>query len=260
VPQSTFEPAELLPAPGTLPVPAGLQIWWARVDVGNLGQTARTALAADIDPQRLAKLNRFHRVQDRDRGLAAHSLLRRVLAGITGGNPADVVLRTRCASCGKTEHGKPYLDVGQGSSPVEINLTHSGQVVCLALSPAGLPVGVDVEQRRPMDWAGLRERVFADVEWTFAEATADPDRHRMNAWARKEASVKASGHGLSMPMNEVVVTDTGSTGSNWTATLSGEAGTTTGWDLDLQDDMAAAVAALNHATIGPPAVHRVTIG
>jgi 4'-phosphopantetheinyl transferase len=251
-----------IPAPGTLPAPTGLQvqIWWARVDVGQLGEDLRDALAADLNPETITRLDRFHRVQDRDRGLAAHALLRRVLAAVAGGRPSELSLRTRCAACGETDHGKPYLHVGGPAAPVEVNLSHSGPVVALALTAPGVAVGVDVEHRREVDWLALRRSVFADAEWAVAEATSDPDRHRMDAWARKESSVKASGHGLALALRRVLVAEAAWGG--WTASLPEESGSTAGWDLPLAFDVAAAVAIHDPDRLGlpePPVVRQITL-
>jgi phosphopantetheinyl transferase len=253
---------ERLPEPGALSAPAGseVQVWWARVAVGRLDDGLRAALAADLNPATLTRLDRFHRVEDRDRGLAAHSLLRRVLAGVAGGKPADLVLRTRCAGCGKTDHGKPYLDTGTSVPPVELNLSHSGTLVCLALAAPGAQIGVDVEERRIVDWATLRRSVFADQEWAVTEQADDPERFRMDAWARKESSVKSSGHGLSLPFRGVLIEDAAWGG--WTATLPANAGTAAGRDLDLHPGAAAAVAVHHFGEplpLAEPVVHLVNL-
>jgi 4'-phosphopantetheinyl transferase len=253
---------ERIPDVGTLPPPIGpaVEVWWAQVDVGHFSPQVRMALAADIDAARLAKLDRFRRVEDSDRGLAAHALLRRVLAAVTGGKPAEVVLRTRCASCGKTDHGKPYLDGGGPTPPVELNISHSGQIVCVALAAPGVNVGIDVEQRRIVEWATLRRSVFGDQEWAETEGYDDPPHRRMDAWARKESSVKASGHGLSLPLREVHAVDAGAGG--WTSVLPRNAGFVVGSDLILLPDLASAVAV--HDPTSPPtglspAVHQVSL-
>lgn len=256
-----------VPEPGTLVAPRGdeLQVWWARVPVGRLDDGLREALAADLDPATLARLDRFHQVKDRDRGLAAHSLLRRLLAAVAGGDPASLVLGTSCAGCGSTDHGKPYLKSGFAERLVEVNLSHSGETVIVALAAPGIGVGVDAEHRRTVDWATLRRAVFADPEWVVSEQAADPPVHRMNAWARKEAAVKSSGHGLSLPLRTVLVADTvlltGAAPGGWTAGLPG-AGAAVGWDLDLAPDVAAAVAVHRPGDPRPPdrpQVHQVRL-
>jgi 4'-phosphopantetheinyl transferase len=253
---------ERVPDPGQLPAPSGrqVQVWWARVAVGHLAGSVRETLAADLDPATLTRLDRFHRVADRDRGLAAHALLRRLLAAVAGGPPSRLVLRTRCAGCGKTDHGKPYLDVGTALPPVEVNLSHSAEVVCVALTAPGIQVGVDVEGRRPVNWAVMRRAVFADQEWAGTEQGADPARRRMDAWARKEAAVKSSGHGLSLPLRAVLVEN--APWGGWTASLPSQAGSAVGWDLDLDRDVAAAVAVHRDSQPPPPdrpTVHRVNL-
>jgi 4'-phosphopantetheinyl transferase len=251
-----------IPAPGGLAAPVGeqVQVWWAPVQVGRLDEALRAELAADLNPATLARIDRYHRAEDRDRGLAAHSLLRRLLAAVAGGTPADLKLRTRCGGCGQTDHGKPYLDIGTGEPPVEVNLSHSGEVVCVALAGPGVQVGVDVERRRTMDWAALRRSVFADVEWAAAEQSSDPAVVRMQAWARKEAAVKSGGHGLTLSMRAVVTQD--AVWGGWTALLPAEAGAAAGWDLDLGPEVAAAVAVHRSGEPRPPelpTVHRVDL-
>lgn len=255
-----------LPAPGTLAAPTGdeLSVWWALVPVGRLSAELRAELAADVDLATIARVDRFHRVEDRDRGLAAHALLRRLLAAVVGGRPAAIVLARRCLTCGQTDHGKPYLDVGTDPPPVELNLSHSGRLVCAVLAAPGVSVGVDVEERRAVNWTGMRRSVFTDVEWSATEAAAVPDRARTDFWARKEAAVKATGHGLSLPPRDVHVTMTGV--DVWTAGLPAGAGRVVGTDLTLTPEAAAALGVHQPdpievaASMPAPTVHRVRLG
>jgi len=264
--QTTPEPElTAIPAPGSHPAPVGsaLEIWWSRVDVGNLPDPVRDRLASDLDPDRLARVGRYRRAEDRDRGLAAHSLLRRVLAAVTGTEARAVRLGSFCVPCGEYGHGKPFLDTGNDARPVEINLSHSGEVVIMALAAPGVRVGVDAEQGRTVDWNALRGSIFADQEWAAAErrsTLADREHRRLVTWSRKESSVKASGHGLSLPLRDVVTVDE-PTGSGWSAVMPSGVGRVAGTDLDLAPDVAAAVAVLRDSGWPePPAVHRVEIG
>jgi 4'-phosphopantetheinyl transferase len=240
-----------IPEPGSLGAPEQVQVWWASLDAEPIEDDDRAALVADLDPATLAKVARYHRAEDRDRALAGHVLLRRLLAAVVGGRPAGLVLRTRCAGCGRTDHGKPYLDTGGPTPPVEVNLSHSGPVVAVALAPAGSPVGVDVEHRRKVDWAALRRSVFADEEWAVAEAAAEPDRRRTDLWSRKEAAVKSSGHGLALSLRAVVITGGSGGAAGWTSALPGGAGATRGWDLGLRPDVAGAVAVHEAPGVSP---------
>ncbi|MFI7586201.1 4'-phosphopantetheinyl transferase family protein [Spongisporangium articulatum] len=210
-----------------------VELFWAAVDAGRLSESTRASLRLDVDPDRLAKLGRFVRAEDRDRGLAAHALLRRVLADRLDVRPAELVFETFCAACGEVGHGKPSV-VG---APVEFNLSHSGERVVVALAPAGVPVGVDVETRRGVDWAGLRRQVFTDAEWARTGAHPDPDAERTRTWARKEAAVKAVGHGLAMPLRTVETRPLeglrDAAGPVWSVDLPQGAGRLDGTDVDL---------------------------
>ena len=250
-----------------------LQVWWAAVPDGGLGAVGDLgdpeagrppgALAADLDDATRTRLRRMARPEDRDRGVLAHSLARRLLAAAVGGRPRDVELGRHCAGCGSGEHGKPFLRTlpqgATGPAP-QFNLTHSGRVVAVVLGPADLPVGVDVEAVRELDWAPLRRNVFADDEWAAAGLAADADRERFAVWARKEAAVKASGHGLALGLSRV---GTVSGAGRWSATLPGGVGHVTGWDLDTARRHVGAVGVLVEPgardAVGPPVVHQAAI-
>jgi 4'-phosphopantetheinyl transferase len=240
------------PLPGELPIPAAgrVEVFWAELDPGSLAEDTRDRLAADLDEATARRVARYVRPADRDRGLAAHALLRRVLAAVVGGRPSTLTLATRCGSCGSAQHGKPFLDRGGSTPPVEVNLSHSGPVVCVALGAPGAGVGVDVEAHREVDWSSLRRSVFTDAEWEATERTEAPQRGHTDAWARKEASVKACGHGLALSMRRVVVS-TGPDGA-WRAELPDGVGSAAGRDLALRPDVAAAVAVHHPGSAGGP--------
>ncbi len=250
-----------IPNPGSHPAPQGaaLEIWWSRVAVDSLTEPVRSELAAHLDEDRTAKIARYRRAEDRDRSLAAHSLLRRVLSAVTGTPPPQVELGSFCITCDEQGHGKPYLHTGSDPRPVEINLSHSGEIVIVALAAPGVQIGVDVEQGRTVDWNAMRSSIFADQEWAATERRSDRDHRRLFTWARKESSVKASGHGLSLPLRDVVTVE--ETDGTWSAALPSGLGRVAGTDLDLAPDVAAAVAVLRGSGWPQtPSLHRVEIG
>ncbi len=262
VPRDSPPPGRPLPEPGTLalPEPGEVQVWWARLDPGNLTEDTRERLRADVDADRLAKLARYRLAADQDRGLVGHVLLRRVLSGLTGTPPAALDFDVHCPHCDSDEHGKPYLVRTDGGPVPEFNLSHSGPLVAVGLT-ADRPVGVDVEAARRVDWNSLRGSVFDDAEWQATEQTPEPDRLRTQLWSRKEAAVKASGHGLALPLRQVVVFGTPAIGEpdeparagtarSWSTRLPQEAGSAWGRDLDLGPDAGGAVAV--HDTVPAP--------
>jgi len=99
-------------------------------------------------------------------------------------------------------HGKPGLALGFGNGQLRFNLAHSGDLALVAVA-AGREVGVDVEHCRALfEVESIAQRHFSVEE---REALAKlPDWQRpeafFNIWACKEAFIKATGLGLSYPL------------------------------------------------------------
>lgn len=159
-------------------------------------------LLDEVEQQTLSTL---HRPSDRDRYVSAHALLRYALARHTDIPETRQRFHRRCVLCGGP-HGKPRLlpedaptglDLDADPGTPHVNLSHTGGRIMLALSPDA-PVGVDVER-----WDGTSFAGFASVALTSAEArellefdVAEREVARAVWWCRKEAVLKATGHGL----------------------------------------------------------------
>jgi 4'-phosphopantetheinyl transferase len=193
---------------GTGPSPAGpdlVEVRWAPTD---LDDATVDALAADVDAATTVRIEAMQRPEDRRRSRLAHGLLRRLVGASIGTAPSDVTLTRRCVVCGSIEHGKPEIAYRPGTTvaPPTVSLSHSGDLVIVALGPADRPIGVDVETSDPTPaWSVLRRHVFSDSEWDQTALAVDPDRDRLRAWVRKEATSKATGHGLSAGLERVRV-------------------------------------------------------
>lgn len=86
--------------------------------------------------------------------------------------------------------GKPELRKGFP----HFNLSHSGNYVALAIADA--PIGIDIEQVQPFDWAVVRRCFNMDErEWLLTQAT---DEAFYRLWTGKEAVMKATGKGFSL--------------------------------------------------------------
>jgi 4'-phosphopantetheinyl transferase len=103
------------------------------------------------------------------------------------------------------EHGRPYLRPGQGGwyagtgrSGIDFNLSHSGNVVGLAVC-GGLRIGLDIEraERRPSAPA-LARRFFSPSECEMLERCEDGhySRRWYRIWTTREAHAKARGIGV----------------------------------------------------------------
>lgn len=85
--------------------------------------------------------------------------------------------------------GKPYIE----GNPVYFSYSHSGTLVACAVS--AVPVGIDIEQIRPV-LPGVRERICTPGEWEFlngAETESERNSRFFYLWTRKEAVFKVDG-------------------------------------------------------------------
>jgi len=101
--------------------------------------------------------------------------------------------------------GKPAL---AGLNRLQFNATHSGDLALFAFT-MDCEIGVDVEQIRPMpDIEDVAKRFFCAEE--SAELMSLPAGQREHGfflcWTRKEAYIKATGDGLSTPLDAFRVT------------------------------------------------------
>lgn len=168
-------------------------VWWA----APIDPASRPDLVALLDDHERERMGALRRPEDRARYLSAHALTRLVLGAHLDADPGALELDRTCR-CGR-QHGKPRLS-GRADDP-GFSLTHSGQLVGVALG-AG-PVGVDVEQHRPLaDVDGLAGHALSPAE--RAAGPVDPATFLVT-WTRKEALLKALGEGLSSPMTAITL-------------------------------------------------------
>lgn len=165
-------------------------------------------LQAVLSASEQERVRRFYFPTHGVRYAIAHSALRRILAGYLNRDPAHLEFVTG-------EHGKPELaNAGAPSNrALHFNLSHSGDLALVAVSLHGA-VGVDVEQWRdriqPME---IAERFFSPFERDALRALPAHDgdgeplqRGFFSTWSRKEAYLKATGHGISRGLHHFDVT------------------------------------------------------
>lgn len=146
---------------------------------------------------------RFLRSADQDRYLTAHVGVRLLLGGYLDVPPRSLRFGRDCKHCGG-DHGKPALR-GFGTS-LDFSLTHSGDWVAIAVAAA--PVGVDVQEiEERTDIAAMSRMALSPSERDWLNGQP-PERTRIGFfgyWARKEALLKATGHGLAIPMAKITL-------------------------------------------------------
>ena len=173
--------------------PGTCEVWWAstawmrpwHADVLSDGERARRTRLWDAG--------------QRAQFTVAAALLRLVAAPLTARAAARVVVDRECPTCGR-DHGRPRLP-GTG---LHVSISHSGAAVAVAVSNAG-EVGVDVQQVDDDSVEELSPLVLAPSEASHVAVARD----FFSYWTRKEALVKATGDGVTVPLPEVVVTPPG---------------------------------------------------
>ena len=136
---------------------------------------------------------------DARRTLTSRACLRLLLGRYLDSSPASVVISATTA-------GKPQLVAPSTPATLEFNVSHSGDWVVLAFA-RGLPLGVDVECHRELEFSQLVNSFFSPHEremWSALPA-ADHTRAFFSAWTRKESYLKALGLGLSKPLDSFSV-------------------------------------------------------
>ncbi len=163
------------------------EVWWAHL------RSARPASTALLPADEIMRLQDYRQAADRSRHLLGWALARVVLGGMLGCAPPSVPIDRFCGHCLRPGHGKPQVT---GGGP-HFSISHAGDYVVVAVSHDG-PVGVDLELITPgIGMAGRLVRAHGEQP---AEGTG-----LVRRWVRKEAVLKATGHGLAVPMTRFAV-------------------------------------------------------
>lgn len=139
--------------------------------------------------------------------VTAHALLRRLVSDETGADARSLVFEKRCATCGTDRHGKPHV---VGMRDVFVSVSYDQHVAVAAVTRLG-EVGVDVEDLASADFDGFGSVTLDASEAAPLDALTGDDllAGRALVWARKEAILKATGHGLVVDPSQVVVSSPG---------------------------------------------------
>ncbi len=156
------------------------------------------ALEALVAPAELERAGRILPAADRARFLLARALLRSVLGGETGADPRALAIET-------LPHGKPVLRENPGN--LHFNLSHAHRYVMLAVG-RDRELGVDIEYLgRPVATLELAQRYCTPMENAILRPMAGTARKHqfLRFWTRKEAFLKATGRGLTVPLRTIDV-------------------------------------------------------
>jgi 4'-phosphopantetheinyl transferase len=172
-----------------------IHLWRIELDAADAAECeAATALLAPDERSRAA---RFHFERDRRRYIVGRAFVRTVLSTYTGTSASDVCFRY-------SAYGKPALEEPE---EVSFNLAHAGGTGLLAIARAEL--GVDLEPAHGGTDDELIARSFfsaAEVEALRALPHEERRQAFLRCWTRKEAFLKATGDGLTVPLHHFEVT------------------------------------------------------
>jgi len=146
------------------------------------------------------RASRFYFQRDRDCFVIVRGVLRILLSTYIQTPPEQIRFQY-------SARGKPSLALGQNDAKLDFNVSHSHELALLAFT-RGRAVGIDLEYVRPdIVHEQVAERVFSAQEIASLRALSyglQPAAF-FNCWTRKEAFIKATGEGLSRPLDQFSV-------------------------------------------------------
>ena len=172
-----------------------VHVWRARLDLSDDGLQVCAATLTAAERERAA---RYRFEAPRRHFTVARGTLRRLLARYVDVSPGTLEFDYG-------DYGKPVLASPRGG--VRFNVSHSGDVVLLAFG-RGRDVGVDVERsERQVAWDTVARRFFSRQELDDLEALPGEARREafFRCWTRKEAFIKATGHGVAFGLSNFAV-------------------------------------------------------
>jgi len=154
------------------------------------------ALRSTLEQDELFRADRFHFEKDRRAFVVSRGFLREIIGRYTNTRPEQ--LRFAYGP-----YGKPALE-----GRLRFNMSHSHDLALIALTEDH-ELGVDVEyMRADFASADIARRFFSPVEVEVFNSLAQEDQVAafFRCWTRKEAFIKATGKGLSQPLEGFDVT------------------------------------------------------
>ncbi len=158
------------------------------------------SLRSVLSHDELARADRFTFAEPRRRFIACRAALRQLLGGFLGQAATEIEFTYGL-------HGKPLLATNVPDLPLEFSVSHSADLALIAVC-GGRRVGVDLEHHdAKVRIHKLATRFFSPRE--AAELASLPAADQLagfyRGWTSKEAYLKATGFGLSFPLNQFIV-------------------------------------------------------
>ena len=201
-----------------------LNIWRASLS-GSLDELSY--FDSLLSPDEKARAERFYFERDRNRYIFGRGILR-VLVG------SYLQVEASKITFVYGPHGKPAIESMHSNKTLQFNLAHSNEWAVYAFG-WDQPLGIDLEHIRPMpDVDDLAERFFSATESALIHSLADEQKWEtfFTIWTCKEAFLKASGSGLTSPLNQFEVSPKASGGMRLTS-ISGNPKPAARWRVEI---------------------------
>jgi 4'-phosphopantetheinyl transferase len=158
-----------------------IDIW--RINV-NSNLKSIDNLFSVLNPDEIARANRFFHIRDKNRHIISHGAMRYILGRYLNQPPSLIEFKDEI-------NKKPYIVNKAG---LHFNLSHSGDWILLGI--ANSEIGIDTELiNYSFEYKDVMEGYFNDEEINFINEEKSPERFFL-LWTRKEAQIKATGKGL----------------------------------------------------------------
>jgi 4'-phosphopantetheinyl transferase len=170
-----------------------IHVWYAWLDEGLSG-------FAFLSPDERDRAERFLYIKEKNRFIKRRGILRRILGHYLNAEPAQIQYHYY-------KNDKPSLTGDFGEGKLYFNLSHSGGLAVYAFTHLG-EIGIDVERIHDFtDMLQTAESFFSSEEATALGGLPERQQKQgfFNCWTRKEAFIKATGDGLSCPLDEFEV-------------------------------------------------------
>ena len=148
-----------------------------------------------LDTTEQARADRFRFAADRDAYIAAHAMLRMTLSRATGIEAANLRFRV-------DKNDKPILDPDQGPRELHFSLSHTRGLAACAIGQSHL-LGIDAEAWTTHTPTDIAEHYFSPAEARLVTEKTGWERKEafFRLWTLKEAYLKATGQGLTIPLD-----------------------------------------------------------
>lgn len=136
------------------------------------------------------QIKSYVKENDQKRCLFGKLVLRKLLMEF--GYPKNVLQEIKI-----DENNRPYIN-----QDIDFNISHSGDYVICAISTQSR-IGIDIEEVKDIDVDGIKGMVFNDEDDKNFNSTQKLLDLFYDTWTLKEATLKANGKGLLIPMKDI---------------------------------------------------------